>query len=235
MKYPVLIVVAALLSGSTIAQNVEVIQSSGDLPPSTDEFFSFIESTTDTTAITYIGRLKVSATGPQSSIANLYQALDKKAHAMGADAFKLREYRRDTTTNSSTLVLDIFFMNDSMRVFNFDSHVKNVIFVFGSEKRSDRSMSFRIDNEKKEVAGGTYYRHQNPQGKETKISKGGITGAAAWIRWKENKPSTFVTLSGFGLAGGNVPAGTVGFNTGRLNFINGDLGHLMIEIIDRKK
>ena len=93
----------------------------------------------------------------------------------------------------------------------------------------NRTMSFKIDNKKTELRPGTYYKYVRTEGKEVKINKGGITGATVFYTLEGNKPDIFLTLSGFGLGGGPMPAGTMGasFNTGRISAIDGNLGCLL--------
>ena len=84
---------------------------------------------------------------------------------------------------------------------------------------------------------GTYYKHIRTQGKEVKISKGGLTGMTLWYTLNGNKPNLFLTLTGLGLGGGSVPTDVVGlsFNTGRIQPVQGDLGCLLITILKQSK
>lgn len=55
----------------------------------------------------------------------------------------------------------------------------------------------------------------------------------AWIIYKKDKPASFFSLTGLGLGGVGIPSGGTGasFNTGRINRINGDIGHLLAMIL----
>ncbi len=52
-----------------------------------------------------------------------------------------------------------------------------------------------------------------------------------WIKWKENKAATFLGFNGFGIEyDSRYSAAGISMNTGRINYILGDLGHLLVEI-----
>jgi len=71
-----------------------------------------------------------------------------------------------------TLILDTYYWNDSIRTLNFDNHEQNSIYIFGGEKPGEENtVSFKIDNDKKVLKSGTYYKYVRTQGKKVKISK----------------------------------------------------------------
>lgn len=112
---------------------------------------------------------------------------------------------------------------------------KNVVYIFASTHHSDKPSSFKIDNVKKELAGGAYLRRNVDSGQEVKISKGGMMGATMWIRWKQDKPATFLTLTGLGLAETPFTPGqiNVGFTMGRISYMDDDLGRLLALLLEK--
>ena len=67
------------------------------------------------------------------------------------------------------------------------------------------------------------------------INKGGFTGMTVWVKWKEGKSSTYLSLTGLGIGNATYPYGSVGasINTGRLNFIETDLGLLLTRLLTK--
>jgi hypothetical protein len=229
-----IITIALLILSNVIgAQTVEVINKSDYNLGVISEDFAFIEPTTDSTDIHFIARIKASAKKDKTDVGDLFYKIRATAQKLGANAFKLRSYEKADVGRKPVLVLDTYYIADSSLSLNFDNHEKNVIYIFGDSEKSDKIYSFKINNTKKEIKGGTFYKLENKEGQEVKISTGGFTGATVWIKWKENKPATFLSLTGLGLGGGTVPAGQIGmsFNTGRINPINGDLGHLLAQLL----
>lgn len=232
-KYLILTLFLKTIYLTVNAQTVEVLKQTDFVTQEKDEDFAFIEPTTDVNSLTYVGTIKSTGVDKLAGVENLFFKLKEKAHELGANCFVLNDFKQGNNPQPSILTLDIYNGNDSILNLNFANHEKNVIYIFGSEKRSNAQFNFRLDNVKKEFNSGTFYRHENKEGQEVKINKGGLTGMTLWIKWRENKPSTFLTLTGFGLGGGTVPYGTVGvaFNTGRISYIDGNLGHLLIQLI----
>lgn len=225
------------LTNLIFAQTIEVIRNSEFQPPKKEKDFAFLEPTTDTTDIKFMATIKAIGDGKKADIELLFYKLKAKAQELGANSFKLNSFSKLDSTNTSILILDTYYGTDSALNRNFQNHEKNVIYIFGNAEKSDKTYSFKIDNTKKEIKGGTFYKHQNKEGQEMKINKGGLSGATIWVKWKENKPATFLTLTGFGLGGAPVPVGQIGisFNTGRINYIDGNLGHLLVLLLTQSE
>ncbi len=225
------------LTTSLNAQTVEILKHENIATKSNDEDFSFIEPITDINLFTYVGTIRANGLDKFAKIEVLFFKLKKTAHELGANCFKLTSFLQTDVPRQSSLTLDVYQANDSVVNLNFENHEKNIVYVFGDERKTNDKYTFKIDNEKKEFKAGTYFRYENKVGQEVKINKGGLTGMTLWIKWKENKPSSFLTLTGLGLGGGQVPYGTVGpaFNTGRINRVDGNLGHLLTQVIEKSE
>ena len=211
------------------SQTVEVLKTNNkkDLPIATD--FAFIEQKTDSLNYSLVSTYKVFGKKKQGSVTDLFFLIAAKAKKDGANCFKLNYFNRNDSLEETTLILDTYFWTDSIRNINFDNHEQNCIYIFGEERSNEySSISFKIDNEKKEIEAGTYYKYLRTPGKKVKINKGGITGMTVFYTLEGNKPDIFLTLTGFGL-GGPMPSDIIGvsINTGRINTIQGDLGNLL--------
>jgi len=163
--------------------------------------------------------------------------LKAKAQELGANSFKLNSFKIIDSNDKKVLILDTYYGTDSVLNLNFKNHEKNIVYIFCDSEKSDKTYFFKIDNVKKEIKGGTFYKYQNKEGQKVKINKGGFSGATIWIKWEENKPATFLTLTGFGLGGMPIPVGQIGmsFNTGRINYIDGDLGILSAALLTQSE
>jgi hypothetical protein len=191
----------------------------------------------DTTAVHFVALIKATGSGKKSDIEQLYLKLQEKALELGANAFRLKDYTKADDTNPSTLVLDTYYATDSALKNNFQQVEKNVVYIFGDADKSNKVYSFKINGEKKEIQGGHFYKQVLVQGQELKINKGGFAGATLWLNWKENRPPTYLTLSGFGLGGSPPPPGVMGasFNTGRINLVHGGLGPLLVQVLKQQE
>ena len=236
-KYSILILLFVILGNSVDAQTIEILKQENIATKSNDEDFSFIEPITDINLFNYVGTIRATGLDRLAKVEVLFFKLKEKAHELGANCFKLNDFSQTDVPRQSVLTLDVYRANDSIINLNFENHAKNVVYIFGDERKTKDKYTFKIDNVKKEFTAGTYFRYENKVGQEVKINKGGLTGMTIWIKWKENKPSSFLTLTGLGLGGGQVPYGTVGvaFNTGRINRVDGNLGHLLIQVMEKSE
>jgi hypothetical protein len=233
-----LLTVCVLTVMSAFSQSIEVLKTTGpqDNPAAAD--FAFIEKKTDSTGYKFMSTYKLTGTKKKANISSLFFEIAERAKKDGANCFKLNSFSRNDTLKEATLVLDTYYWTDSMRLVNFGNHEQNCIYIFGGEDpNDDNTLSFKVDNEKKILKSGTYYRHVRTNGKEVKISKGGLGGTTLWYTLVDNKPDIFLTMTGLGLGGGSVPSNVVGlsFNTGRIQAVQGDLGCLLIIILKQSE
>ncbi|HTE34351.1 MAG TPA: hypothetical protein VK666_28420 [Chryseolinea sp.] len=233
-KFFLLLTAFLLTTAFTFSQTIEVLKTSGakDLPAAQD--FAFIEKKTDSAGYKFISTYKLTGTKKKANITYLFLQVAERAKTDGANCFKLNSFHRNDSLKEATLILDTYNWNDSMRNVNFSNHEQNCIYLLGGEDpNDDNDISFKIDNEKKVLKSGTYYKHVRTNGKEVKISKGGLAGTTLWYTLVGNKPDLFLTMTGLGLGGGPVPTNVVGlsFNTGRIQPVQGDLGCLLIAIL----
>jgi hypothetical protein len=217
----------------SVAQKVEVITKvdRGKLKAGND--FAFIESALDTSGIVYIATIKATGKENASGIQALYISIQGEALGLGANAFRLNSFVKNENDDESILILDTYFINDSILDLNWNFHEKNVIYIFGGERKRDSTdFSFKVNNKKKNIKSGEFYRRMVKKNEKVKINKGGFAGMTMWVDWKEWKPPTFLSLSGFGLSGPS-PIGTVGasFHTGRLTRVEPNLGHLLVKLL----
>ena len=227
MLTPRLILILFVISLSVSAQ-VEIIKEGKTYSRYADDFV-FIDSQTDTIQLVFVARIKASEKENKNTLQTLFLQIQNKATKLGATSFKVYSFQRNPTTTEALLILDVYFASQDLLLSNEANYTKNVVYVFGGEQPSQDEFSCKVDNQKMVFKSGTYLKLPLQQGKELKVSKGGITGAAAWFNWKEEKPAIFLSISGIGLAGGGVsPNGGVGvaFTTGSLNKIDSNLGYL---------
>lgn len=230
MKTILMSICSTFLVQLVLSQTVEVLRLGGktNLPLAVD--FAFIETATDSVNYSFVGTYQITEKKHEGNITNLFFLIAAQAKKNGANCFKLHSYERNDSLNQATLVLDTYYWNDSSRLINFNNHEQNCIYIFGAERTNDSSsVSFKIDNEKKTLRSGTYYKSVRTEGKKVKISKGGVTGMMLFYTLEGSKPNIFLTLSGLGLGGMSVPGGMIGasINTGRITPVQGNLGCLL--------
>ncbi len=224
-------------SNLVLAQNVEVLHRAERLPEYEAERFSFIAPDSDTSRLQFVATLRATGVGKNANLELVFNKLREKAQTLGGNAFKLRQFSRIDEIPKSILTLDVYFASDSALKLNHEKHSKNMVYIIGSPEKSDKTYSFKIDNLKKEIKGGTFYRHENKEGQEIKINKGGFTGTTVWIKWKKNKPATFLTLSGMSVLNTPPPPGQMGasITTGRIYYLDENLGYLLLNLLAESK
>ena len=215
------------------SQNVEVLQKSElkNLPEG--KKYAFIEPTTDTSKIEFVATLFAKDKNRKSNIETLYFAIREQANKLGANCYKVKLFKRDTLKSETVLILDSYVASESLLNENTTNHEKNVVLIFGGEREDDKSISFSVNGERKEIKSGTYFKINLKEGEEVKVSKGGFMGASLWLHRENDKQPAFYSLSSFGLADFNQqPSNTISFNTGRINRIsNISLGLLLKQLL----
>lgn len=219
----------------TFSQKIEYLEKKDSLHTSENEFFTFLDEKTNSDSAQFLAKIK--STGKTDMVTNLYEVIKTEAQRIGANSFKFIDYSKIDNENSQ-LTFDIFRVDDDVLQENFNNLEKNKVYVFGSDDLiKSKKISFKIDNNKYEIGSGEFMEFQSTIGKELKISKGGITGMTIWIKSKEDKPSSFLNFSGFGLVGAEFNPYSngvgVGFTTGRINKFDPNLGFILTKIFKR--
>lgn len=218
----------------SLSQDIELIKA-GTTSTKVKQYveFHFLHKDIDTTSLTFIGTFKASGIGKKSYFENLYFSIELAAKKIGANSFRVVDFKRTEEEDFSELTLETYASNESTIIQSNNLKDKNLIFIFSTERNTpNKRTTFKVNDEIQEISGGEYLSYKLNEGEEIKISKGGLTGAAAWFVWKEDKPSTYLSLTGFGVGPG-APAGTVGisFNTGRIYPMDKNLGELLTLIL----
>lgn len=232
-----------LFSVSCFSQQINIIEEFNVNDSAVEDFEDFEYLFVDQNSEHVMPIATIQATG-KYGVADLFFSIQGEANARGANAFKVVEYVNDDVTNGlSSLTLATFFVDKQLLAENNEYKEKNVIYIFGNDKKGAGKTSFKLNGKKKEVKYRHYYKYENQPFLETKISKGGIFGAETSIIGDDNKPAVFLTLSGLGVgaqaaygghSGGGYAYGGGGFgvsiNTGKIKFMNPNLAYLLIEI-----
>lgn len=222
MRSSILFFLLLSICGSVFSQTVEIIRQSDQPLSKKGKDFACLAAATDTNQLTFVAQLKATGPNNKAGIESLFQALRKQANRMGANAYRLAAY----SPGEEALVLNVYFATKEQLAENFDSQDKNAIFIFGSEKAGPGApFTFKLNNEKKTLRPGAYFRYDLREDEEVKISKTGLASAVQWFKWKANKPAVFLTLSTFGIGGKNAP------ESGRLNFVDANLGYLLVQVL----
>ena len=210
-------------------QTVEVVKQ-GEKISVYGQDFEILEPGTDTTQYTFVATIKASGGQPEGTLQRLFFALKDEGMRLGGNTFRIKSFQHD---GELILVLDVLYGAIQILEDNIKRHPKNVVFIFGGEIQNNDLYTCRVDNKKVEFKSGTYLKYEIPPNGELKVSKGGLTGMAAWFGWKEGRPAITLSLSGAEVLGGGVsPTGAgIGFTTGSLNKIDNNLGYLYTRLL----
>lgn len=232
MRKFLLLAIVLPIFNITFAQQVELLKEGSTLPkvkPSVE--FHFLHHDVDTTTMIFVGRFRAYGVGTRSTIEHFYSLIRTEARKNGANSFRLVRVNRAEATVAGELVLDTYFASEASITESNALKERNAVYVFASEMKSgDKTTTYKLNNEKKELAGGMYARYDLPVGSEVKISKGGISGATSWFRGTENRQAVYVSLTGLGVGPGVSPTGNgvgISLNSGRITQMDHNLGELL--------
>lgn len=196
--------------------------------------FAYMEKNADTASYEFVASYELSGRCEEGMITKLFYMVKDEARKDGANCFKVNSYVRKDSVGYATIIFDTYYWQEPARINNFESHPMNIIYIFAKESLDEEDITkFKLDDEKKKLRSGYYYKYDRVQGVEVKINKGGLTGMTSWYTLQGNKPALFLTLTGLGMGGGPVSTGMVGvaFNTGRINQMDGNLGLLLVQLL----
>ena len=228
-----LLLLATLISLKSFSQAVEIINQADikNLPESIK--FAFLEAATDTSEIKYVATILARDKNKKSNIEFLYSEIRKQANKLGANCYKLKSFTRGGKRNEAILVLDSYFASDSLLKINTRNHEKNVVFLFGKEREDEKTITFDLNGEEKEIKAGTFYKIFLKEGENIKVSKGGFAGSVMLLIGERDSQPCFYALSGFGLADmSQQSSNSISFNTGGISRIgNISLGLLLTQLL----
>lgn len=229
------LLICLLVTSDVFAQDAQMTVLGKYRPAVREEsdIFQFILPDTDTAGLGHVATFRAVTGGKKSTIENTFFDITTRGRMLGANCFKLTDFKKDTL-GRFTYFIEAYFCDKPILKKKMDRLPTNKVFVFCSEKQGDEMYSLKVDDVKKEFKSGTYLAYTLEKEKVLKLSKGGMTGATAKLKYKENKPAIFLTVSGFGL-GGALPSGVVGlsFNTGRITVIDHNLGYLLTYLLEQ--
>lgn len=224
------------------SQSIEVLKKSNlEIVPELHKF-DFILASNDSNKFQFVATLLVKEKAVSSSIEKLYLSSRIQANLLGTNCFSFKSFSHLDSSGETSLIINCYRATDSSLIEAKEVFEKNVVYVFGKEKEGDKSIFFNINNEKREISSGSYFRIGLNQGETVMINKGGpIGGATVWLNWEKDKQPYFYTLSGFGMNNweqqvtANIGFGTVNsiaFTTGKINrILDNSLGFLLIYVL----
>ena len=212
-------------------------QTSKSQERSREERFIFIYKKFDASFLKSIGPFQcVSKDG--DDLGDMLRAIRVQAVNAGANCFKLRDFQINDTTKQLVLTLDTYLASDRQLELNAEMHETNVVYIISDDKFSDKDYSFKLNGVAMNIKSGYYHKHYLKQGTETIINKGGFTGTSFRLKWEENKPPLFLTVSGVAFA---EPSGIPGrgpgvaVTTGKIHQLSKNLGLLLVNTLVEMK
>lgn len=226
----------------TSPEYIEVLSLSPDRD-STAEYDSFhlLANETHVDSLLRVGRIQASMQSGEAPLNEVIHELAMKANSLGANAFQVREaiYAQDT---SRVLVdLEMYAVSDALLERNEEHFPRNRIYIIGELHPDSDAKEFKLNGEQTEVEPLRYISIENEAGEETTISIGGFLGAKMTLEGRENRPSSYWSLSEFGVgpyaeAGPPQQSGLgVSFNTGRIHPVNPDAGRFLIRVLQEQE
>lgn len=202
-----------------------------------EERFIFIDKKFDASFLKSIGPFQcISKDG--DDLGDMLRAIRVQAVNAGANCFKLRDFYINDTTKQLVLTLDTYLASDRQLELNAEMHETNVVYLISDDKFSDKEYSFKLNGESITLKSGYFHKHYIKPGEEALINKGGFAGTSFRLRWEENKPPLFLTVSGIAFAepSGIPPRGPgVAITTGKIHQLSKNLGLLLVNTLVEMK
>ncbi len=235
-----LIIVLLMVFHTAFSQTIELVKQSETKFKKSRKTFVYIEPEIDIDQLAYVATFKATGRKSTADIFRMFDGIRAKSRFYGGNCFVLNSFERHGPRGEVTLVLDTYFATDSILGANIASRAKNVCFIFGDDNPDkERLHTFKINGEEKTIISGTYYRQEIKEREEIRINKGGFTGATMKLQWMPDKNAVYISQSGPGFGGISPPMGNVGIgisvNTGSLNYMESNLGRLLIELLEESK
>lgn len=233
MRKYLIILLGLVFLQSSFAQEVKVINQSDQnfRKAKAKEAFHYIESTMDTTNLTYVATLEVSGlTNP--SLFDMFKKMREQAKKLGANSFKLKRYSLATIH----LVADVYKAPPEVLDINNTLKPQNTIFVFaGDPFEKTAYYSFEMNGIGKSVKNGTYFRYALHEGEQVKLKKGNVTGTIMWVKWKPNQMPNYYSIKGF--TDETVVKRTAqseSFKEGKFHSVDSGLAGLLVSVLEEK-
>jgi hypothetical protein len=225
--FPLLFIVTILLQGWTTIKNTNFSD------------FEFIENSTDTSLLKFVKTYNcISVKG--DDIQSLYRRIKVSAQKIGANCYKFKKFTRDSS-GTMALTLDTYIGSEIILNVNSYNHEKNTVYIFCNDKFNGKIHTFKINKVKKTIKSGTCYKYSIKQGEKVIINKGGFFGSTVKIKWEEDSPCRYMTISGFGLSDTPYnyynPSLSIGvsFTNGKIKYLDDEYGVLLAAILEKQK
>jgi len=228
----ILITNVSLATSQTISQ----IRVGDTTITNNKEEFAFLQPSTDTTNLKYIETLRITYQPKKWKpvpVSQLFNDLIKRAKEHNANSFRLHNYVIDAGKKIMIMDIHTYYAPDSIILLNKSNRTQNGIYVFGGEKDdSTKSREILINDTAYEIRGQHYKYIPLKAGQQVKLSKGGLIGTTITLKGRPNRPADFFSLQGFTFVNSQVyqPGLSVGFSAGVINYVDENLGFLLLQI-----
>jgi hypothetical protein len=188
----------------------------------------FIHDKLDTSKYRYITRILIKGAEGRATIQELYYNLRKKALDAGGNGYKKPVYN----VANNTLQAEVYSLTESGLHENIAFEEPNSIYIFGRERSTNKKLTFYVNEEKKQLKGGTYYKYIIPEEKNVQISKGGPFNSPKIINWKPGGATTYIALSGVQIIDPQISGpNNLAISPGNMMLIEQGLGQLYMRLL----
>ena len=163
--------------------------------------FAYMEPSIDTTNCTFITRIQSHEKNHKEVIEKMYFASREKAMKMGCNGYRLNSFQRGGDHNDAYLILDCYYLSDSLLSVNFKAHEKNVIYIFGNEREGDGDCHFKLMGNEKILKAGMFYKLKPKEGETLILNKGGSLGSTLHLTYDNTQEAAFYSITGVKLSG----------------------------------
>lgn len=237
MKRLKLIVLLTLISSCILGQNVKIIDKNNDFNKTEEyKYFEYVYKDLEIPSNLKVATLKgFSVNSGSSTLVELFNSFWELANKLGANSFRIEDFS-NSSSDTVYVTISVYKLGKEELDKNFIFYPKNKVYIFGDlDKKKQRGKTIVFNNEKIKLLPFEYVAHQNNVGEETIVSIGGLLGAKMWIRGKENRMPTHLSLTGFGIGPGHFGQIGVSINTGRIYNVDLNFGEFLGHLLKEKE
>jgi len=197
--------------------------------------FHYLNEKPDTSNYGKIATLKGSSSIlGKKKITELFNSFWSKANYAGANSYIIEKISINDE-NDLQIEMSIYYLNKFELDIDKKLNTKNTIYVFGDiDKKKVKTKIILLNDKRTELIPYNYIEHENQVGETTTVSIGGLLGSKVWIKWKDQKESTFLSANSFNIGPYNdIDNIGLSINSGRFYPMNESFGKYLTCVLDK--
>jgi len=220
----------------SFGQTIEVLEKkSSDRETLVTKEFHYVLKDTNLSTLEKTGTLKGKVTNAKhESIVEVFNALWDTANELGSNSFQIEQVEFNSI-NSIIITISIYSLTEIQIDSIYSFYPLNMIYIIGDlnpKALEFKPKTIKVNGIKVQLPPSKYLSYQNKIGEEITVGIGGLMGAKMWIKGKNKRLPTYLSMNSFGVGPGNPGEIGMSFNTGRIYYVDMNFGQFLVEILE---